>query len=128
MDRSKIPYDLTVESRQAFLHARVIGERTPENILRFLKEAHDECVAAGLSKVLLEMCLTGPSLAAGDIFRVISARSAEGAKLSRIAYVEANMADAMRAKFAETVAVNRAVNVRLFPDVAAAVQWLAAEE
>ena len=127
MDRTKIPYDLTVETRRGFLHARVIGERTPENAMRFLREAHDECVRAGHSKVLLEMCLTGPSLPAGDIFRVISARSAEGAKLSRIAYVEANMGDPMRARFAETVAVNRAVNVRLFQDVAAAEQWLAGE-
>jgi hypothetical protein len=38
------------------------------------------------------------------------------------------MADPIRAKFAETVAVNRAVNVRLFQEVAAAAQWLAAEE
>ena len=74
------------------------------------------------------MCLTGPSLPAAEIFRVISARSPEGAKLSRIAYVEANMDDPMRAKFAETVAVNRAVNVRLFQEVAAAARWLAAEE
>ena len=127
MDRSKISYDLAVESRRGFLHARVIGERTPENVLRFLKEAYEECVRAGQARLLLEMCLTGPSLASGDIFRVISARSADGAKLSRIAYVEANMADAMRAKFAETVAVNRAVNVRLFQDLAAAEQWIAGE-
>jgi hypothetical protein len=37
------------------------------------------------------------------------------------------MGDPVRAKFAETVAVNRAVNVRLFREVAAAAQWLAGE-
>lgn len=118
------PYELVVEPREGFLHARVTGERTPGNALRFLKEAHDECVRAGHTRILLEMRLTGPSLPAAEIFRVISARSAEGAKLSRIAYVEASMDDPLRPRFAETVAINRAVNVRLFRDVAAAERWL----
>ena len=77
------------------------------------------CAAA-----LLEMKLTGPSLDAGSIFRVISQSSPEGTKLRRIAYVEASIADPSKAQFAESVAVNRGVNVRLFPDVAAAARWL----
>jgi hypothetical protein len=36
----------------------------------------------------------------------------EGTKLQRIAYVQASMTDPAKPRFAETVAVNRGVNVR----------------
>jgi hypothetical protein len=44
-------------------------------------------------------------------------------KLEKIAYVDGSR-DLSQAYFAETVAMNRGVNVRLFPDVAAAASWL----
>jgi hypothetical protein len=44
-------------------------------------------------------------------------------KLDRIAYVDSTR-DLTEAYFAETVAMNRGVNVRLFPNVAAAASWL----
>ena len=96
-------------------------------MLRFLEEAHTACVKSGRSCLLLEMCLSGPSLAALSIYQVISQRVAEGAQLRRIAYVEPVTTDPGKARFAETIAVNRGVNVRLFPDSAAAARWLAAE-
>ena len=61
MDRSKIPYDLTVESRQGFVHARVIGERTPDNVLRFLREAHEATVRAGHAKSCSRCALPAPA-------------------------------------------------------------------
>jgi hypothetical protein len=122
-----IPYQLTIEAHPTYLHARVSGERTPENALRFLKEVFEACVRTGHSSALLEMQFSGPSLATGDIFRVISQRSPEGAALRRIAYVEASMSDPAKARFAETVATNRAVNVRLFTDVVEAARWLGME-
>lgn len=118
------PYQLTIEERPAYLHARVAGERTPENALRFLREVHEACVQRGCREVLLEIRFAGPSLEIPDIFHVISQASADGAKLRRIAYVDATTSVAGRASFAETVAVNRSVNVRLFADVADAARWL----
>ena len=117
-------YELTIEERPTYLHAKVTGERTPENALRFLEEVYAACVASGRSDALLEMRLSGPSLGTSGIFRVISERSPDGSRLRRIAYVEGSMGDPAKARFAETVAVNRNVNVRLFPDVAAAARWL----
>jgi hypothetical protein len=38
------------------------------------------------------------------------------------------MSDMIKARFAETVAINRAVNVRLFRDVAEAARWLESAE
>lgn len=120
-----IPYQLTLDERPAFLHAKVAGERTPENAMRCLDEVYQACVRTGIANVLLEMAFTGPSLGAPGIIKVIEHASANGARLGRIAYVEASLDGRQRAKFAETVAVNRAVNVRLFDDAEQAAAWLA---
>ena len=120
-------YRATLTQTAKYLHARVEGPRTPENARRFLKEVHDACVERGCNAVLLEMSFTGPSLDTGSIFRVISQSSPEGSRLRRIAYVEASIADPSKAKFAESVAFNRGVNVRLFNDVGSAARWLDTE-
>jgi hypothetical protein len=71
------------------------------------------------------MGFTGESLPAGTIFSIVSERSGDGTKLERIAYVDRFVArDPEKTRFAETVAVNRMVNVRLFADVADAERWL----
>jgi len=118
------PYHLTIEHRGDYLHATVVGERTSGNALRFLQESYAACVQHGVPNLLLEMNLTGPSLGTYDIYHVITHRSPDGARLRRIAYVEGSLDDPEQARFAETVAVNRAVNVRLFEDVAEAARWL----
>jgi hypothetical protein len=118
------PYHLTIEHRGDYLHATVVGERTSGNALRFLQESYAACVEHGVPNLLLEMNLTGPSLGTYDIYHVITDQSPDGARLRRIAYVEGSLDDLEQARFAETVAVNRAVNVRLFEDVAKAAHWL----
>jgi hypothetical protein len=117
-------YRSTLSGTPNYLRATVVGPRTPENARRFLKEVHDACVERGYTAVLLEMSFTGPSLDTATIFRVISQSSPDATKLRRIAYVEASVADPSKPVFAESVAVNRGVNVRLFPDATAAARWL----
>jgi hypothetical protein len=116
-------YQLIVEQRPGYVYARVEGERTPENALRFLKDSYAACVHSGRSSLLLEMNLSGPTLSTTSIFDVIADRAPDGMKLEKIAYVD-GARDLSQAYFAETVAMNRGVNVRLFPDVAAAASWL----
>jgi hypothetical protein len=116
-------YKLTVEQHPGYVHARVEGERTPENARRFLKESYVACVNSGSSALLLEMNLSGEPLSTTNIFDVIADRAPDGMKLDRIAYVDSTR-DLTEAYFAETVAMNRGVNVRLFPNVAAAAGWL----
>lgn len=117
-------YELTVEVRPDYLHATAAGDRTADNVFRFLREAYAACVGNEKSRLLLEMRLTGSRLGTLGIYRVISDRSADGARLRRIAYVEDPLDNVEEARFAETVAVNRAVNVRLFTDVSEAARWL----
>jgi hypothetical protein len=119
-----MPYHLTLQELPTYLHATVTGTHTPANALRFLKEVYDACLKSGQTAVLLEMNLSGPSLDATSIFRVISERSGDALKLRKIAYVDASSRDPEKMRFAETVAVNRGVNVRLFQDLAKAKEWM----
>jgi hypothetical protein len=117
-------YRLTITQRPSFLHASVVGPNTPQNVLRFLEQAYAACVERGQGALLLEMNLSGPSIGSANIFNVIAQRSADGAKLRKIAYVDRIERDPEKVRFAETVAVNRGVNVRVFPDIEAAGRWL----
>jgi hypothetical protein len=118
-----VPYQLTFRECPTYLHAKGEGDRTPENVMRYFKEVHEACVAYGVRDVLLEMSFTGPSLDTVSIFRIISQRSPEAVVFRRIAYVD-RTEKLDKARFAETIAVNRNVNVRLFPDIEEAERWL----
>jgi len=120
-------YELTIEERPHYLHAKVEGPRTPENAMRFLRESAEACRRLGRDSVLLEMNLAGPSLDTSSVFGVISKATPSGLMLRRIAYVEPAPREPARAEFAETIAKNRGVNVRLFRDVASAQAWLSEE-
>ena len=117
-------YRLTTKERHGYLHASVVGQRTAENAQRFLRDAYEACVKKGYSALLLEMGLTGPALDIASVFRVIANRAPDGAKLRRIAYIEPSPTDLPAGLFAETVANNRGVNVRLFKDLESADRWL----
>ena len=116
-------YQLTIEQRAGYVYAKATGERTPENAIRFMREAYQACVNGGVSRLLLEMSFSGASLSTTHIFDVIADRAPDGLKLQKIAYVDGS-SDVAQSYFAETVAMNRGVNVRLFPDVTAAANWL----
>src|SRR5213078_1351367 len=98
-------YRLTVEQWRTYVHAKVVGERTPENVLRFLRDSYTACVNCGRSAVLLEMHLFGPSLTTGHVFELIATWVPDARKLRKIAYVEGSVDDPNTPAFFETVAV-----------------------
>jgi hypothetical protein len=120
----QMSYKLTVEERPAYLHAKVVGERTADNLLRFLQETYAACVKSGRSALLLDIQLSGPSLDTATIYNVISQRIMDARKLHKIAYLQPDLDDPAMPYFAETVALNRGANVRLFQSVEAAEEWL----
>ena len=124
LDSGPSAYRLAIEEGDSYLHAKASGPRNPQNALRFLKESYEACEQRGHDALILEMDLSGPSLDAGSIYAIISQRTPEGAKLRRIAYVDSVMPELAKARFAETVAVNRGVNVRLFRELASAREWI----
>jgi hypothetical protein len=119
-----MPYQMTIEEYPLYLHTKASGEHSVENVLRFLQESHAACAERGRQAVLLEVAFTGPSLDAGGIFKVIMERSESGKMLRKIGYVDPTPRDRERVRFAENVAFNRGVNVRLFQDVESAKAWM----
>ena len=117
-------YKLTIENKADYLHAIVTGQNTLENIKQYLQRIIHECKAADCSRLLIEERLEGPRLNTLDVFEIAleESRRAVGV-LSAIAHVDIN-AEGDLMKFAETVAVNRALPVRTFPTVAEAEEWL----
>ena len=73
---------------------------------------------------MLEEYLEGPGLDTIDIFDIISKASIQRT-IGLIAYVDANQDHGIGTmKFAENVAVNRGVNVRIFSSVSKAQKWI----
>jgi hypothetical protein len=120
-------YELLLEEHAGYVHAIGKGPRTADNARRFLREAGEACVRSGRGALLVEFAFTGPPLDSRNIFAILQDRLRNGMRLRRIAYVESTLDDPAKAHFAETVARNRGVNVKLFESVDAARTWLAQE-
>jgi hypothetical protein len=119
-------YELKVAEKGEYLHVRVTGENSPETVRGYLLDVYLACSERDSRAVLIEEDLRGPSLGVVDIYQIISDQSRKTwPRIRRIAYVDVNCEhDAARMRFAETIAVNRGVNVRVFPNVAEAEKWL----
>ncbi len=119
-------YQLTIEKKPEYIHFRVVGPNTPEVVRGYLGDIYYACAQGEYPAVLIEENLTGPGLGLFEIFEVVTDHSEKTWPfIRRIAYVDVNP-DHSRPdmKFAETVAVNRGVNMRVFPNVREAVAWL----
>jgi hypothetical protein len=120
-------YVLRVENKGAYLHITVTGDNTPENVANYLSEVRDKCsTEQQCFNVLIEENLKGPSLGTSIIYNIVTEAGEQvWPVVRRIAYIDVNPEHNMGSmEFAETVAVNRAVNVRLFPRVLDAQKWL----
>jgi ABC-type lipoprotein release transport system permease subunit len=122
-------YMVSFEKKDRFLHVRVSGENTPDNVRAYLREVYQACAEFGVPAVLVEENLRGQALDPVDVYRIIAEPSAQTAPvIQRIAYVDLNSERSeANITLGEAVARDHGVNVRVFPTVAAAEQWLAAE-
>jgi len=122
--KALMSYAITFDRRPLYLHATVVGQNSKENVAGYLEKVRLECVASGIARVLIEERLVGPRLGPADVFDIAAGGSSRtGGVFEAIAYVDVN-ADGAMMKFAETVAVNRGLPVRLFSTVSDAEQWL----
>ncbi len=117
---------MKIEEHPGYLHVTVTGENSAENVLQYLAAVRKACADRNCPAVLIEENLHGPGLPIADIFRIISQASQRvSPEVQRIAYVDVNREhDRNAMRFAETVAVNRGVNVWVFATVGEARQWL----
>jgi hypothetical protein len=119
-------YKLEVEEKLGYLHFRVTGENSFETVRQYLNHIRVESIRRGYSAVLIEEDLEGPGLSVSDIFRIASENSTQTNRyMGRIAYVDINKKhSSSNMQFAETVAVNRGINVRVFSSVRQAEEWI----
>ncbi len=117
-------YKLTIEQKSSYLHAIVTGRNSRENVACYLEEILHECTSRRCYRVLIEERLEGPRLGTIDVFNIALAGSLRAfGILKSIAYVDVNAEGGMM-HFAENVAVNRSVPVKVFPTVTDAEKWL----
>jgi hypothetical protein len=117
-------YELTFTRKQTFLHAVVTGQNSVLTVMRYLQDIQRACVAEECFKVLIEERLEGPRLRAFEVFDIASHGSAQAAGVMKaVAYVDVK-AEGNLMQLAENVAVNRGLQVAVFPTVAAAEAWL----
>ena len=119
-------YSINFILKDDYLHVRIEGENTAENVKRYLAEVQDLCLQHKCNKVLIEENLTGPTISTYNIFTIAEQGSRHiSPDIHKIAYIDMNPEHNTEAMhFAETVAQNRGVNIRLFTDLQLAIEWI----
>lgn len=119
-------YTVSVEAKRGYLHMSVTGENTPENVRAYLSEIYETCAAANVANVLIEEYLSGPPLDPVEVYRVILDSSPRTAPIiRRIAFVDLNPEHpSTNIELGEAVARDQGVNVRTFPTLAKAENWM----
>lgn len=118
-------YALTIEQKPGYLHAKVTGTNTADNVARYMRELMQECATRRCPRVLIEENLEGPRLGTMDVYALVTAGATQfHGVLEALAFVDLN-AEGGVMRFAEDLAVNRGIPVRVFRTVAGAQNWLA---
>jgi hypothetical protein len=118
--------EVRCDQKEGYLHFTVRGENTPANIIAYLQEIREKCIELNCFSVLVEEYLAGPGLSIMAVYKLVTEGSKRhGNIVKRFAYIDANHSHIKEnMEFAETVAVNLGMNVRLFETVADAEAWL----
>ena len=117
-------YKLTIDQKPTYLHIIVTGQNTRENVMQYMENVVRECTSRNCRQMLIEERLEGTRLGTFDIFSLVSKGAARfPGSVKAIAYVDVN-AEGDLMDFAEDVAVNRGIPVRVFSSVPDAEKWL----
>ena len=117
-------YSATFSVEPSYLHATLTGPHSSDNILRFLSEARAEGARRTSAALLLDFATDGVDLDLSAIFHIVTQRSEHPSIFKKIAFVDCSNRKWERMKFAESVAVNRGLNVRLFRSLEEGRNWL----
>jgi hypothetical protein len=118
-------YTITFVQKKDYLHARIDADSTREDIFKSLTEIQQTCLKYKYRKVLIEENFIGPTISTIDIFSIIDQISPTiSPDIQQIAFVDVSQRHVEIIRFAETVAVNRGVNIKLFTDIKIAEQWI----
>jgi len=120
-------YSFTAKETPRFLHVRVSGDNSAENVRRYLSETYEAASRTHLHFVLIEEDLEGPPLDPVEVYHVATDASTQTSPvIAKIAYIDLRARRSpSNVELAVTVARDRGVNVRAFPTFAQAQEWLA---
>lgn len=97
--------------------------QTYEIMKRYWQEIADECLSTGCRKVLIEKQISAVASMV-DFFQIASDVPYMGFAGVKVAFVSSAPSHFEPTKFAEIVATNRGLNVKLFDNVEEAEAWL----
>ena len=119
-------YKINFKKHDEFLQATVTGKNEANIVSAYLADILAECQRQSCFCVLIDEQLEGERLDASEVFDIASAGAQQALGVFQaVAYVEESMG--AMAEFAETVAINRGMPVRVFRTVAEAEHWLIAQ-
>jgi hypothetical protein len=120
------PYTIRIEQKKCYLHARIVGENTPEVTRAYVVELIDACRKANCTALLVEENLEGPRMGAGELYGIIHELHAEFRSAIHVAaFVDANpLRSDANMQFVENASANRGASVAGFRTVAEAEAWL----
>jgi hypothetical protein len=121
-----MPYTIVIVQKPQYLLVKVTGENSLQTVKQYLADVLDACIKNNCPNVLIEEDLQGPRLNTLDVFKVVSEGVRNEARSLRfIAYVDANPKSEMGLiHFAESLAKNQGIPVRVFDSVQEAENWL----
>ena len=119
-------HTLKIRNQGAYLHLIAEGDTTVEDIAGYLTEALKKCTELHCSNMLIEENLKGPSLGIFAVYEIVTKICWQAASIvKQVAYVDISPEHKKEVnQFAETTAVNRGVNIKLFETIAEAENWL----
>ena len=119
-------HTLKIRNQGSYLHLIAEGDSTAEDVAGYLSEGLKKCIELRCPNVLIEENLKGPSLSIFAVYEIVTKICWQAASVVRhVAYVDTNPESKKEVnQFAETTAVNRGLNVRLFETVSEAENWL----
>ena len=115
---------MEVVETPAYLHFVVRGSNSLANVLEYFERIQLECARRKIFRVLIEEHLDGPRLGMLDVFTIAQKGAELGSGPGRaLAYIDVN-AEGTLMRFAEDVARNRGLMIRVFTSVDEARLWL----
>jgi hypothetical protein len=116
-------YQLTLEERDAYLYARLIGEDSFAASLSYWNEIADKVKALGYRKLLVHEDLIG-EVVESEMHEIIMDLMPSGLLDVQIAFFDENISDASINARGQSMAVSKGANVRIFDSLNAAQDWI----
>lgn len=108
-----------------YIHMKVQGENALQTVLDYTAEAYQECVRRNCWKLLIEENLQGPAMTLTDVYHAASKGTERAEQPILVAFVDINPQHSKQnMEFAELVALNRGLNIRVFENLQEAQAWI----